>query len=57
MGILGKATTEKSDVDKVNHRISSGRDPFALAFGTQRYMGFAVKPLRGSSRFQRKDGA
>jgi hypothetical protein len=32
-----------TDVDKVNHRISSGNDTFALGFGIKRYTGFALK--------------
>jgi hypothetical protein len=43
MEILGKPMTDRTDVDKVNLTISTGRDPFALTFGNQRYTGFAVK--------------
>ena len=43
MEILPKEMTDKTETDKVNLRVSSGHDPFALTFGTPRYTGFAVK--------------
>jgi hypothetical protein len=43
MEIQRKELTEKGDVDKVNLTLTTGRDPFALTFGTPRYTGFAVK--------------
>ncbi len=36
------ASYAAGDVDKVNHRISSGNDSFALGFGVKRYTGFAI---------------
>ncbi len=37
------STYALSDVDKVNHRLESGNDSFALTFGNKRYTGFALK--------------
>lgn len=42
MEILPQAAVAANPVDKVNHRISSGNDRFALAFGVKRYAGFAL---------------
>ena len=38
-----QATYLSGDVDKVQQRISSGNDAFALTFGAPRYTGFALK--------------
>jgi hypothetical protein len=42
MEILPQAVVSGNPVDKVNHRISSGNDTFALGFGVKRYTGFAL---------------
>lgn len=43
MEIDAQQPTLSGDVDKVNHRLSSGNDSFALTFGIKRYTGFAVE--------------
>ena len=43
MEIDPQGVTSPGDVDKVQHRISSGNDSFALTWGVKRYTGFALK--------------
>jgi hypothetical protein len=43
MELQPQPMTDRTDVDKLNLTVSTGRDPFALAFGVPRYTGFAVK--------------
>jgi hypothetical protein len=43
MEIDAQGVTSPGDVDKVQHRISSGNDSFALTWGVKRYTGFALK--------------
>jgi len=48
MEIDPQKPTSAGDVDKVNHRLCSGSDPFALTWGVKRYAGFALKLRRAT---------
>jgi hypothetical protein len=43
MEVDAQSPTSPGDVDKVQQRLSSGNDIFALTFGAKRYTGFSVK--------------
>jgi len=43
MEVDAQSPTETGEVDKVQQRLSSGDDSFALTFGNKRYTGFAVE--------------